>query len=208
MSSIGSNDQERFHSDLLKRQGRALSLEALLTLDQEAVRWEREKETEIAEKAKYIEHLERDLESTKDKLKRLVESRFKSVERELAMSDSKLAETYDTLIGEIKTLVLNLTKKLDKVDGSVKNLLHLMGQSKQYQKRLQNILEPNVSTQQFVGLLEQSKTPTKLLAFVLRAIVMNMLRLKLFNSNVFLCVGGKNWKQLRGVYRHLLSAGE
>ncbi|KAK6539915.1 hypothetical protein TWF694_008750 [Orbilia ellipsospora] len=203
MSEIISNDSERgFISTLFNSHGKSFNLAILRELDIEAYNRENDWNRKEAEKDACIEQLRSDLETARDKLKKLQNSRFKSVERESAIPDSKLSEDYDELIGEVKSMVVNLTKA---ANNNIKNVLRLLAQSKQYQEGLTRVLEPNVSVQQFVELLEKSDSPTKLLAFVMRAIIMNMLRLKLFNSNVFMCLGGESWKQLRGVYRHLLA---
>ncbi|KAF3913189.1 hypothetical protein AA313_de0205510 [Arthrobotrys entomopaga] len=203
MSEIISNDSERgFVSTLFNAHGKNFNLATLRELDNEAYNRERDWNRIEAEKDACIEQLRADLETARDKLKKLQNSRFKSVERESAIPDSKLCENYEALIDEVKSMVVNLTKA---ANHNIKNVLRLLAQSKQYQEGLTRILDPNVSVQQFVELLENSDSPTKLLAFVMRAIIMNMLRLKLFNSNVFMCMGGESWKQLRGVYRYLLA---
>ncbi|KAK6524983.1 hypothetical protein TWF281_011873 [Arthrobotrys megalospora] len=204
MSDPRSNDRDRYQSKVFKDNGSNFAGSALREVDIQVFKAEQVQERAIADRDKTIELLQDELESAKDKLRRLQNSRFKSVERELAMSDSNLGERYDTLVGDIKFIVLNLTRS---IDGNFMDILNTLKQSTVYQEGLQRVLEPNVAVQDFVSLLEKSDSPTKLLAFIIRAIVLNMLRLKLFNSNVFLCIGGENWKQLRGVYRHLLTAG-
>ncbi|RVD87508.1 uncharacterized protein DFL_001741 [Arthrobotrys flagrans] len=177
---------------------------ALREVDIQVFKAEQVQERALADRDRTIDILQEELESARDKLRRLQNSRFKSVERELAISDSSLEKKYDTLVGDIKSMVLNLTRS---IDGNFTDILNALKQNAVYQEGLRRLLEPNVTVQEFVNLLEKSDSPNKLLAFIIRAIILNMLRLKLFNSNVFLCIGGENWKQLRGVYRHLLTAG-
>ncbi|KAJ6256045.1 hypothetical protein Dda_9137 [Drechslerella dactyloides] len=195
---------DQFHSRLFKESGVAFTPAALQELDHKVYNYEVDKESKIEEQKKQIKNLQGELDSAKEKLKRLQESRFKSKEREMAVADSTLAEKYDTLIGDIKSTVLNLTRS---VDGKIKDVLTLMKGSTRYQEGLQRLLSPNIPVSQFIELLEQSSSPAKLLVIVLRAVILDMLRLRLFNSNVFLCTGGENWKQLQDVYHQLLSTG-
>ncbi|KAK6505989.1 hypothetical protein TWF506_010916 [Arthrobotrys conoides] len=193
-----------YQSKVFRDNGSNFAGSALREVDIQVFKAEQAQEMVLAGRDRTIDILQDELESARDKLKRLQNSRFKSVERELAMSDSSLGERYDTLVGDIKTIVINLTRS---VDSNFTDILNALKQNTVYQEGLQRLLEPNVTVQEFVSLLEKSDSPTKLLAFIIRAIILNTLRLKLFNSNVFLCIGGENWKQLRGVYRHLLTAG-
>ncbi|EPS43284.1 hypothetical protein H072_2763 [Dactylellina haptotyla CBS 200.50] len=205
MSASGLNDQERsFISDLFKSYGKNFGLTTMRELDNEAYNRERQWNRVEAEKDKEIAQLRQDLETANYKLRRLQTSHFKSVERESPIPDSKLGEQYNTLTSEVKTIVFNLTKA---ATPNIKTVIRLLAQSTQYQDGLIRVLQPNVSIQQFFELLEKSDSPPKILSFILRAIIMNMLRLKLFNSNVFMGIGGESWKQLRGVYRHLLAPG-
>ncbi|KAK6497424.1 hypothetical protein TWF481_011833 [Arthrobotrys musiformis] len=193
-----------YQSKVFRDNGSNFAGSALREVDIKVFRAEQEHEKNIADRDRTIGLLQDELESAKDKLRRLQNSRFKSVERELALSDSNLGDKYDTLVGEIKAIVLNLTRS---IDGGFAEILNALKQNNVYQEGLRRVLEPNVTVPEFENLLEGSNSPTKLLAFAIRSIVLNMLRLKLFNSNVFLCLGGESWKQLRGVYRHLLAAG-
>ncbi|KAK6353139.1 hypothetical protein TWF696_005129 [Orbilia brochopaga] len=196
---------DQFHSRLFKESGVAFTPAALQELDHKVYNYEVDKESKIEEQRKQIQNLQGELDSAKEKLKRLQESRFKSNEREMAVADSTLAEKYDTLIGDIKSTVVNLTRS---VDGKIKDVLNLLKENKQYQEGLRRLLEPNVPTNPFFELLEQSSSPKNLLVIVLRAVILDTLRLKLFNSNVFLCTGGENWRQLQNVYHQLLSTGD
>ncbi|KAF3206002.1 hypothetical protein TWF106_000988 [Orbilia oligospora] len=203
MSDPRPNDRG-YQSKVFRDNGSNFAGSALREVDIQVFKSEQAQERVLAGRDRTIDILQSELESARDKLKRLQNSRFKSVERELAMSDSSLGERYDTLVGDIKFIVINLTRS---VDSNPTDILNALQQNAVYQEGLRRLLEPNVTVQEFVSLLEKSDSPTKLLAFIIRAIILNTLRLKLFNSNVFLCIGGENWKQLRGVYRHLLTAG-
>ncbi|KAK6346379.1 hypothetical protein TWF730_010705 [Orbilia blumenaviensis] len=203
MSDSRPNDRG-YQSKVFRDYGSNFAGAALREVDHQVFKAEQAHERVVAEQGRTIELLHDELETAKDKLRRLQNSRFKSVERELAMPDSNLGEKYDALVGDIKFIVLNLTRS---IDGNFSDILNTLKQSAVYQEGLGRVLEPNVSVQEFENLLEKSDSPTKLLAFIIRAIILNMLRLRLFNSNVFLCIGGDNWKQLREVYRHLLTAG-
>ncbi|KAF3929549.1 hypothetical protein ABW19_dt0205099 [Dactylella cylindrospora] len=194
-----------FHSNLFKHFGNTFSPEVFRALDHEAYNYEVNKESKIADLEKHLDLLRGELDITKANLKKLQESRFKSRERDLAVADSTLAERYDNLVNEVKGLVLNLTRP---VSGNANHLLQLMGKSKQYQVNLQKVLEPNVSVQHFVELMQHSRAPAKLLAFVLRAIVLNILKSGLFNTKVFYSLGGDDWKALTKVYRALLTSGK
>ncbi|KAK6332126.1 hypothetical protein TWF718_002660 [Orbilia javanica] len=203
MSDSRSGDRG-YQSKVFRDNGSNFAGSALREVDIQVFKAEQVHERALADRDRTISLLQDELDSAKNKLRTLQNSRFKSVERELAISDSNLEKRYDNLISEIKSMVLNLTRS---IDGNFADVSTALKQNAVYQAGLQRLLVPNVTVQEFEGLLEKSDSPTKLLAFIMRAIILNNLRLKLFNSNVFLCIGGDNWKQLRGVYRHLLTAG-
>jgi len=148
-----------------------------------------------------IQDLTHDLKDKAEKLKRLQESKFKSQERELTVTDSEITHQYSNLKGKIRNLVKGLTK------GS-KNLalFHIP----RFTNELEQILEGTMTVSELrVFLVEycsEERADIPYIAVLLRAIVFNILRRTLFNHEVFKRYGldSEDWRAFIQLYERLL----
>jgi len=154
---------------------------------------------EISEKK--IQDLTHDLRDKAEKLKRLQESKFKSQERELTVTDSEITHQYSNLKGKIRNLVKGLTKGMKDLA-----LFHVPI----FTNELERILEGTMTVSELRAFLteycNEERADVPYIAVLLRAIVFNILRRMLFNHEVFKRYGldSEEWGAFIQLYERLL----